>query len=308
MNVTPQDLLDAGTHFGHQKRRWNPRSKPFIYEHRDGISIIDLEKTYNQLQKACEFLKETVAGGGNVLLIGTKRQAQEVMKEAAAATQMPYCVGRWLGGTLTNFVTVKASVIKYRKLIAQENDGTLAKLPKKELSAIKRDMARMQRNFEGILEMMDLPTAVFIVDTKHEAIAVHEAERMGIKSVGLVDTNSDPTKLTFPIPGNDDAVKSIRVVVNAIVAAIQEGFALREQRKAAPRVNRIEPRLGGAQTSEEAAEGVSYTLPPGVDEPQLADEAAGTAGAAVRRGRRRPSGVAAPKPSEPAAPEAPPAS
>jgi small subunit ribosomal protein S2 len=233
MNVTPKDLLDAGVHFGHQTKRWNPRSKPYVYDHRQGITIIDLGKTHELLQKACTAVEDTVGNGGTILFVGTKRQAQEIIKEAAAATNMPYCVDRWLGGTLTNFATVKKSIAKYKKYQQMETSGDLAKLGGKESAAIKREMARMQRNFSGIVDMTDLPAIMFVIDGNHEKIAVAEAARTGIPCVGLIDTNSDPTALSHPIPGNDDAVKSIRIIVDTIVAAVQTGFSQRETRRAA---------------------------------------------------------------------------
>jgi small subunit ribosomal protein S2 len=231
MNVSPKDLLDAGVHFGHQTRRWNPRSKPYIFDHRQGITIIDLGKTHELLQKAYSFLEETVAGGGNVLFVGTKRQAQEIIREAAIATHQPYAVDRWLGGTLTNFATVKKSIAKFKKFQQQETSGELAKLSSKEESAIKREMVRMNKNFSGIMELNSLPAAVFVLDTNHEAIAVAEAKRLNIPCIGLVDTNSDPTQLAYPIPGNDDAVKSIRLIVDTVVSAIQSGLAQRDSRR-----------------------------------------------------------------------------
>lgn len=232
MNVTPKDLLDAGVHFGHQTRRWNPRSKPFVFDHRQGITIIDLGKTHALLQKAYAFVEDTVANGGNVLFVGTKRQAKEIVREAAISTGMPLCVDRWLGGTLTNYETVKKSIAKFKKYQAMETSGELAKLSSKEEAAIKREMTRMQRNFNGIVEMGGLPTAMFVVDVSHEAIAVAEAHRSGIPCVAIVDTNSDPTNVSHPIPGNDDAVKSIRIIVETITAAVQSGLALRETRRA----------------------------------------------------------------------------
>jgi small subunit ribosomal protein S2 len=233
MNVTPKDLLDAGVHFGHQTKRWNPRSKPYVYDHRQGITIIDLGKTHELLQKACTTVEDTIGNGGVILFVGTKRQAQEIIKEAAASTNMPYCVDRWLGGTLTNFATVKKSIAKYKKYQQLETSGELAKLGGKESAAIKREMARMQRNFSGIVDMADLPAIMFVIDGNHEKIAVAEAARTGIPCVGLIDTNSDPTALSHPIPGNDDAVKSIRIIVDTIVAAVQSGLSQRESRRAA---------------------------------------------------------------------------
>ena len=231
ISITPKDLLDAGVHFGHQTKRWNPRSKPYVFDHRQGISIIDLEKTHAQLEKACTFIEETVANGGNVLFVGTKRQAKEIVREAAAASNMPFCVDRWLGGTLTNYETVKRSIAKFKKYQAMETSGDMSKLPRKEESAIKREMGRMQRNFNGISDMGGLPTALFVVDINHEKIAVAEAQRCGIPCVAIVDTNSDPGTVTHPVPGNDDAVKSIRIIVDAIVAAVQSGLSQRDSRR-----------------------------------------------------------------------------
>lgn len=260
MNVTPKDLLDAGVHLGHQTKRWNPRSKPYVFGHRQGITIIDLEKTHAALEKACAFLENLVATGDEVLLVGTKRQAQELVKEAAAATGMPYVTTRWMGGTLTNFETIKKSLAKFKKYQAQDQNGELAKLSSKEESAIRREMARMSRNFDGIANISGLPAAMFVIDAGYEEIAVLEAKRLGIPCVGLVDTNSDPTQLSHPIPGNDDATKSIRIVVDAIVAAIQAGLSHRETR----RVQRAEKAAAdaaaanaGAADSEELLEKVA---------------------------------------------------
>jgi small subunit ribosomal protein S2 len=232
ISVTPKDLLDAGVHFGHQTKRWNPRSKPFIFDHRQGITIIDLGKTHEALTKACAFLEETVANGGNVLFVGTKRQAKDIVREAATSVNMPMCVDRWLGGTLTNYETVKKSIAKFKKYQAMETSGEMAKLPRKEESAIKREMTRMQKNFAGMSDMGGLPTAMFVVDVNHHKIAVAEAARAGVPCVGLVDTNSDPTTVSHPIPGNDDAVKSIRIIVETVTAAIQSGLGQRDTRRA----------------------------------------------------------------------------
>lgn len=253
MNITPKDLLDAGVHFGHQTKRWNPRSKPFVFDHRQGISIIDLGKTYAALEKATSFLTETVANGGNVLFVGTKKQAQDIVREAATSVNMPYCVDRWLGGTLTNYETVKRSIGKFKKYQQMETDGELAKFSAKEEAAIKREMGRMQRNFSGIIDMDGMPSAMFIVDVNHEKIAVAEADRCGIPSIGLVDTNSDPSLLTHAIPGNDDAVKSIRIIIDAILEAVQAGLAQRDTRRAAR----------GAADLKSATAAVAATLPAG---------------------------------------------
>ena len=228
MNITIKDLLDAGVHFGHQLRRYNPKAKEYIFDNRHGISIVDLEKTYDLLQKASDFIEESIAEGKNILLLGTKRQAQEIIREAATQCQMPFSSNRWMGGTLTNFATMRKSIAKYKGYLSMEEDGRLAKAPKKEAAAIRREMSRMHRNFEGLLEMAELPAAVFVIDTNTEQIAVAEANRLDIPVVALVDTNSDPSIITHPIPGNDDSVKSIRIIVETVVEAIQNGLSRRE--------------------------------------------------------------------------------
>jgi small subunit ribosomal protein S2 len=260
MNTTPKDLLDAGVHFGHQLRRWNPKSKPYVYDNRNGISIIDLEQTHALLEKAYAKVEEVIASGKEILFIGTKKQAQEIVREAATACQMPFCVNRWMGGGLTNFSTIKTSLAKYRKFLKMDQDGELEKLPGKEEAMIRRQMSRMNRNFEGMLEVGELPAAVFIVDTKNEEIAVAEANRLGIPVIGLVDTNSDPTVIDFPIPGNDDAVKSIRIIVETILEAAQNGLSHREAKKV---------QKGGPIVREqvfEQQEDVEVTLPAGYGE------------------------------------------
>lgn len=232
MNITIRDLLDAGVHFGHQLRRYNPKSKEYVFDHRHGISIIDLEKTYALLERATEFITELVSEGKSILLVGTKRQAQEIIREAATQCQMPFCANRWMGGTLTNFSTIKKSVSKYKQYLEMEADGRLAEMPKKEAASIRREMNRMNRNFEGLLEMPELPAAVLVTDAKFEEIAVVETLRLGIPLIALVDTNSDPTIIDYPIPGNDDSTKSIRIVVETIMEAIQDGLAQRESLQA----------------------------------------------------------------------------
>lgn len=233
MQVTLKDLLDAGVHFGHQLRRWNPKSKDYVFANRHGLSIIDLTKTHECLKRAAEFLEDLVASGKTVLFVGTKRQAQEIIREIATTVNMCYCANRWMGGCLTNFSTIKRSLEKYKRYLAMDADGSMLKLAnKKEEAAIRREMARMHRNFEGLLNMQELPSALFVIDTNKEYIAVEEARRMGIPVVALVDTNSDPSLVTYPIPGNDDAVKSIRTIVAVIQQAIETGLQRREELKA----------------------------------------------------------------------------
>jgi small subunit ribosomal protein S2 len=302
MNVTPKDLLDAGVHFGHQTKRWNPRSKPYVYDHRQGITIIDLGKTHELLQKAYATVEDTIGNGGVILFVGTKRQAQEIIKEAASATNMPYCVDRWLGGTLTNFATVKKSIAKYKKYQQLETSGELAKLGGKESAAIKREMARMQRNFSGIVDMADLPAIMFVIDGNHEKIAVAEAARTGIPCVGLIDTNSDPTALSHPIPGNDDAVKSIRIIVDTIVAAVQSGLSQRESR----RVARGQADLRAATAA--VAEATAATAAPAAETgaaTAAAETAATTAAATtVETGEANPTAASLPAEGEGEVPDA----
>lgn len=232
MNIELTDLLDAGVHFGHQVKRWNPKSKNFVFDHRQGISIIDLAKSYEGLEKACQFIEDVVSKGGEILLVGTKRQSQEIIREAAANTGMPFCANRWMGGTLTNWKTITTSIAKYKRYQKMEADGSLAKLPKKEGAAIRREMERMHRNFEGIVKMDQLPAAMFVVDINYEDIAVAEARRCKIPVAALVDTNSDPSLVEYPIPGNDDAVKSIRIILEAVADAIESGRSKRASRQA----------------------------------------------------------------------------
>lgn len=248
MDITLKDLLDAGVHFGHQRRRWNPKSRPFIYDHREGVSIIDLEKTHACLEAATRFIEELVATGKDILFIATKRQAQDIMREAARACNMPYAVNRWMGGGLTNFATIKNSLDKYRRYLRMESDGSLAKMHKKEAAVVRRQMSRMNRNFEGMVSVHNLPGAVFIIDTKTETNAVAECNRLGIPVIGLVDTNSDPGKLDYPIPGNDDAVKSVRLIVETVSQAIQTGIARREVERTARRT--IVPIQSEAQNAQ----------------------------------------------------------
>ena len=266
MNIELTDLLDAGVHFGHQVKRWNPKSKDFVFDHRQGISIIDLAKSYEGLEQACSFVEDVVAKGGEILLVGTKRQAQEIIRETAANTGMPFCANRWMGGTLTNWKTITTSITKYKRYQKMEADGSLAKLPKKEGAAIRREMERMHRNFEGIVKMDKLPAAMFVVDINYEDIAVAEAARCKIPVAALVDTNSDPSLVAHAIPGNDDAVKSIRIILEAIADAIEAGRNKRASRQA---------QSGKGEASAAGQEMVAASAPK--REPAAAEEASGSA-------------------------------
>jgi small subunit ribosomal protein S2 len=268
MNVSVKDLLDAGVHFGHQIRRWNPKSKPFVYDNRHGISIINLEMTYDLLEQAAKAIEEIVASGKQVLLVGTKRQATEPIRELAGATNMPFCVNRWMGGTLTNHETVSASIAKYKKFLRMEEDGSLDKMHGKESAAIKRQMARMHRDFEGLLNLQGLPGAVFLIDSKNEEIAVAEANRLKIPVIALVDSNSDPSVLSHPIPGNDDSTKSIRIIVDVILDAIQTGLSNRVQ---APTKRKDITPVAQEPDFLENEDEPEVTLPEGYDEMDFDD-------------------------------------
>ena len=227
MNITVKDLLDAGVHFGHQLRRWNPKSKPYVFDNRHGISIIDLEKTYDLLEGASKAIEEIISQGKQILLVGTKRQAEEPIRQLAAATNMPFCVNRWMGGTLTNFQTVSTSLTKYKSFLRMEEDGSLDKMHGKEIAAIKRQMSRVQGMFEGVWGLRGVPGGLFVIESHNEAIAVAEANRLKIPVIALVDSNSDPSILSHPIPGNDDSTKSISIIVDVVLDAIQTGASKR---------------------------------------------------------------------------------
>ncbi|MDR1433423.1 MAG: 30S ribosomal protein S2 [Puniceicoccales bacterium] len=231
MRTSPQELFEAGVHIGHQKKRWNPKTRPYIFDHRNGITIIDLAKTCEQVEGACEMAKNAVAGGGNVWFVGTKKQAKDVVKEGAISVEMPFCVNRWLGGTLTNFQTIERSLNKYRKFLKMDEDGEIAKMHKKEGASVRREMNRMRNGFEGLMQIEGLPDALFVVDVMHEGIAVAEAKKIGIPVVGIVDTNSDPTQVNHPIMCNDDSAKAIRMIVGLFLEGVQEGIAIRGERK-----------------------------------------------------------------------------
>lgn len=216
-----KDFFEAGVHLGHQLNRWNPKSKIFVYSNKQGISIINLEKTIDCLSEALKFMKKNISEGNNILFVGTKKKAQDIIKEMAKSLNMPFCVNRWLGGTLTNFKTIKNSLAKYKSLLELDEKGEIDKLNKKEVSMIRKKMKKMHKNFEGLLNVEKLPDAIFIVDVNHEIIAVKEAIKMNIPTISLVDTNSDPTLINYPIPGNDDSIKSIKLFADIIIANLQ---------------------------------------------------------------------------------------
>ncbi len=227
-----KELLEAGVHFGHQTRRWNPKMKPFIFDARNGIHIIDLSKSAQQLNAACEYLAGIVRKGGQILFVGTKKQAQETIKDAAKTCGQLYATERWLGGTLTNFGTVKKSIARMKQIEKMETDGTINDYVKQEQSMIRREHARQVKYFDGIRNMEKFPAAMFVVDVKREHNAVAEARRLKIPVVAIVDTNCDPDLVDFPIAGNDDAIRSVRIILSAIVQAVGEAKADYDSKRA----------------------------------------------------------------------------
>lgn len=224
--VTMKNLLESGVHFGHQTKRWDPRMKKYIFAERNGIHIIDLQKTIAAIREAYDMVRSSVHEGKSVLFIGTKKQAQQAIEREAQRCGMYYVNNRWLGGMLTNFTTIKKSILRLKKIEKMEIDGTFESLTKKEVSKLNKERARLEKNLGGIKEMKDLPGAVFIIDTKKESIAVAEAQRMGIPIIAVVDTNCNPEGITYPIPGNDDAIRAItlftQIIANAVVEADNE--------------------------------------------------------------------------------------
>lgn len=267
-----RSLLDAGVHFGHQTKRWNPKMRPFIYGARNGIHIIDLDQTARLFARAFHFITETVARGGNLLMVGTKRQAQEIVQEEASRSGSFYVVNRWLGGTLTNFRTIKQGLDRMRQLERMKEDGTYLQLPKKEVSRLEKERERFEKYVGGLKNMATLPAAVFIIDPAMETIAVSEAKKLGIPIVAITDTNCDPDLIDYVIPGNDDAIRSIKLITQRVADAVLEGAQRRKE---------FAGREGG---DERGGRG-----------PQ----------AEVSYGRRRPQAESAEAPAAPAAPAAP---
>lgn len=232
--VTMRELLDAGVHFGHQTRRWNPKMRRFIFTDRNGIYIIDLQQTLTYIDEAYEFIKETVAHGGNILFVGTKKQAQEAIQTEAERVGMPYVNHRWLGGMLTNFQTVSKRLSRMKELQAMDaaEDGYKGRT-KKEVLMLTRERVKLERVLGGISEMTKVPSALWIVDTNKEHIAIHEAHKLNIPVVAILDTNCDPDDVAYPIPGNDDAIRSVNILTHVVGEAVIEGKKSREERQLA---------------------------------------------------------------------------
>lgn len=220
--VSMKKLLEAGVHFGHQTRRWNPKMSRFIFTERNGIYIVDLQKTANQIEEAYKVMRDIVADGGRVLFVGTKKQAQDSIQSEAKRSGQYYVSHRWLGGMLTNFKTIRKSVEKLQKYERMEEDGTFDLLPKKEVLEYQKEMDKLERNLGGIKDMEELPDVLFVVDPGEEAIAVHEAKILGIPVIAIVDTNCDPDDIDVPIPGNDDAIRSVKLITSIMADAVIE--------------------------------------------------------------------------------------
>ncbi|MGO0061692.1 30S ribosomal protein S2 [Brevibacillus fluminis] len=227
--ISMKQLLEAGVHFGHQTRRWNPKMDRYIFTERNGIYIIDLQKTVKKVEEAYNFVRELSANGGKILFVGTKKQAQEAVKEEAERTGHYYINQRWLGGTLTNFTTIKKRTARLAELQRMETDGTFDVLPKKEVIVLRKEMDRLEKFLGGIANMNDLPDALFIIDPRKERIAVAEARKLNIPIVAIVDTNCDPDEIDYVIPGNDDAIRAVKLLTNKMADALLEGSQGAEQ-------------------------------------------------------------------------------
>ncbi|HPT16895.1 MAG TPA: 30S ribosomal protein S2 [Kiritimatiellia bacterium] len=254
-DVSIQDLLEAGLHFGHRTKRWNPKMRKYLFGQKNGIYIIDLEKTLDGLQQARQFIYDTVARGRQILFVGTKKQAQESLKTIATQTKQPFVVNRWLGGTLTNNETLRKSIARMREIEQMEKDGSINSLPKKEVAKLRHELEKLQYNLSGIADMQGNPGALFVVDVNCEAIAVAEANRLNIPVIALVDANVDPDPIDYPIPANDDAIRGIKLIADLVGITIQQAaseyskVAAEEARKRA-----AEEAVAAAKAKAEAEE------------------------------------------------------
>ncbi len=229
MIISMKQLLEAGVHFGHQTRRWNPKMAPYIFTERNGIYIIDLQRTVKKIEEAYNFVRDLARDGGKILFVGTKKQAQEAVKEEAERCGMFYVNVRWLGGTLTNFQTIRRRIERLKELERMEEEGTFTVLPKKEVARLRGEKEKLERYLGGIKEMKNLPDALFIIDPRKERIAVAEGRRLGIPIVAIVDTNCDPDEVDYVIPGNDDAIRAVRLLTSKMADAVLEGLQGQDQ-------------------------------------------------------------------------------
>jgi small subunit ribosomal protein S2 len=239
--ITMKQMLEAGVHFGHQTKRWNPKMKPYIFGARNGIYIVDLQKTVRYFKTAYQFIQDTVANGDKVLFVGTKKQAQDAIKEESLRADQYFVNNRWLGGMLTNFATIKASIDRLKKIEAMVADGTIEQYTKKEALQLEREREKLEKNLGGIKNMTKLPGAVFIIDPKKEMIAVQEANKLGIPVVAVVDTNCDPDNIDYVIPGNDDAIRAIRLFASKMADACIEGAQRNKDKKQTAAEGKDEP-------------------------------------------------------------------
>lgn len=251
--VTMRQMLEAGLHFGHQTRRWNPKMKPYIYGPRNGIYIVNLDVTMKMFRKAYGYMLDGVANGGTVLFVGTKRQAQTIIKEEAMRCGMFFINHRWLGGMMTNFQTIKNSVDRLKKIEAMQEDGSINRFPKKEILKMEKERVKLDRNIGGIKNMRTLPDMLFVVDPNKEEIAVSEAKKLGIPVVALTDTNCDPDGIDFIIPGNDDAIRAIKLISSLMAEAVVEGKSRRGEEQEAS-VEELEAAMGGDAAAEKTEE------------------------------------------------------
>jgi len=268
--VSMKELLEAGVHFGHQTRRWNPKMKRYIYGQRNGIYILDLHQTLRNLDKAYEFVRETVADGGSVLFVGTKRQGQESIEKAAERCGQFYVNQRWLGGMLTNWTTIQQRIRRLKELQEADEAGAFDVLPKKEAARLREERTKLERNLGGIQDMNEPPAVCFIVDLKKEHIAVAECNKLGIPIVGILDTNCDPDEVQYPIPGNDDAIRAIRLMSGKMADAAVEGAEEREKRLMEEERARIEADEAAEAAAEAAAEPTAEAVPAADGPPVIA--------------------------------------
>ncbi len=264
--VTMKELLEAGVHFGHQAKRWNPKMKKYIFGERNGIYIIDLQKTLKLFKEAYEFVRGSASQGKDVLFVGTKKQAQEAIVEEAKRCNMYYISYRWLGGMLTNFATIKKSIDRLKKIERMKEDGTYDKLTKKEVAGLEKERTKLERVLAGIKTMPDLPSVVFIIDPRKEAIAVHEANKLGITVVSVVDTNCDPDNIDYVIPGNDDAIRAIRLMASKIADAVIEGRQAIVKEADAAAAAKTAAAAQAAPAASEAADPALEDVDTGVEE------------------------------------------
>lgn len=282
--VTIRQLLDSGVHFGHQTRRWNPKMKRFIFTERSGIYIIDLQQSLAFIDKAYDFVRETVAHGGTILFVGTKKQAQESIAEQATRVGQPYVNQRWLGGLLTNFQTVSKRLARMKELEELDFEGTTSGFTKKELLIKKRELDKLHKSLGGIRNLSKTPSALWVVDTKKEHLAIDEAKKLGIPVIGILDTNCDPDEVQYPIPGNDDAIRSVSLLTRIIADAAAEGLIERHQKpEEAGNVSAVEPlaeweqellQQNAATEATSSAEGAETEAEAEVEAAEVVDEAA----------------------------------